>query len=105
MEGEGGGGGGKGLKSPPPPMISRQNYPSWSGAENRDKDQYTLIRSNTLIEQSRPHKNVFLKVALQKNEESCLQQGSNQVALTLTVGILPLYQVFPGGYRLFCTVY
>ena len=48
-------------------MISRQNYPSWSGAETCDKDQYTLIEcSNTLIEQSRLHKNVFLKVALKK---------------------------------------
>ena len=25
--------------------------------------------------------------------------------LTLRVGILPLYQVIPGGYRLFCTAY
>ena len=48
-------------------MISHQNYPSWSGAENRDKDQYTPIEcSNTLLEQSRLHKNVFLKVALKK---------------------------------------
>ena len=26
-------------------------------------------------------------------------------SLTLRVGILPLYQVFPDGYRLFCTAY
>ena len=36
-------------------MISCRNYPSWSGAENRDKDRYTPVEcSNTLIEQSRP---------------------------------------------------
>ena len=62
--GKGGGGGARGLKPPPPPplsllrggitplrMISQQNYLSWSGAENRDKDQDTLFsnRAVTLI--------------------------------------------------------
>ena len=61
-----GGGGARGLKPSPLGMISCRNYPSWSGAENCEKDQYTLIeRSNTLIEQSKMlHKNVFQKGSL-----------------------------------------
>ena len=50
------------------------------------------------------HKNVFLKL-FKKYEKSCLRWESNQVPLTLRVGVLSLYQVFPGGYRLFCTAY
>ena len=47
-------GGGQGVEAPLR-VISQRNYPSWSGAENCDKGQYTVIeRSNTLIEQSKP---------------------------------------------------
>ena len=42
--GKGGGGGGGGLA--PLRMISRRNYPSWSVAENRDKDRDTLIEQS-----------------------------------------------------------
>ena len=41
----GGKGGARGLK-PPLRMISHRNYLSWSGAENRDKDQDTLIEQS-----------------------------------------------------------
>ena len=43
--GGGKGGGARGLK-PPLRMISHQNYLSWSGAENRDKDRDTLIEQS-----------------------------------------------------------
>ena len=43
----GGKGGGLGAEAPPPlRMISHQNYLSWSGAENRDKDRDTLIEQS-----------------------------------------------------------
>ena len=39
-------GGRKGGDDSPLRMISRRNYPSWSGAEKRDKDQDTLIEQS-----------------------------------------------------------
>ena len=38
--------GGKERGETPPQKISRRNYPSWSGAENRDKDRDTLIEQS-----------------------------------------------------------
>ena len=50
--------------------------------------------------------NVFLQVSckpLAVLQESCNWFLPGMGPLTLRVGVLPLYQVFPGGYRLFCT--
>ena len=42
------------------------------------------------------------KSSFKKKRKSYLQWESNQA---LRVGVLPLYQVFLGGYRLSCTAY
>ena len=39
-------GGARGLSPPPPQNDITRNYPSWSGAENRDQDRDTLIEQS-----------------------------------------------------------
>ena len=49
---------------------------------------------------------LFLQVScksLAVLQESCNWFLPGMGPLTLRVGVLPLYKVFPGGYRLFCT--
>ena len=52
------------------------------------------------------HKNVFLTVVLKEKMKKLSTMGIKPgTSFFLRVGVLPLYQVFPGGYRLFCTAY
>ena len=44
--GKGGEGGARGLKLSPPQNDITRNYPSLSGAENRDQDRDTLIEQS-----------------------------------------------------------
>ena len=48
---------------------------------------------------------VFLKEVKKSKTKKLPTAGIEPAAFYFKVGILSLYQVFPGGYRLFCTAY